>query len=149
MKNKLFNSLVPLNIAVKLKNIGFNKSTMFGFYSGEDDCKLNIYEDVNLDYKLYLNDIELQDYNHKAYEVSVPFWTDVLEWFREENLIGTIEYDDFYFDDKDCYYAYRIKNKLGEIIFYSVNYSTYETYEEAREALIEKLIEIYTNKKDE
>lgn len=149
MKNKLFNSLVPLNIAVKLKNIGFNKSTMFGFYSGEDDCKLNIYEDVNLDYKLYLNDIELQDYNRKAYEVSMPFWSDVLEWFREENLIGIIEYDDFYLDDKDCYYAYRIKNKLGEIIFYSVNYSTYETYEEAREALIEKLIEIYTNKKDE
>lgn len=72
-------------------------------------------------------------------------WEQVFEWFREKGLVGTIEYEDFILDDKTCYYAYRITDKLGDILFYSPNYRTYETYEEAREALAIKLIEFYEN----
>ena len=43
------------------------------------------------------------------------------------------------------FYAYCIINKLGKVLFYSPNYKSYETYEEVREALVNKLIEIYKN----
>ena len=75
----------------------------------------------------------------------VPTFEQVLNWFRNKGLVGTIEYEDFILDDKTCYYAYRITNKSGDILYYSPNYRTFETYEEAREALVNKLIEVYEN----
>ena len=67
---------------------------------------------------------------------SVPTWTEVLEWFRKRNLVGLVTH------------RYRSKNDNGfsfEILDVETEIVVYKTYEEAREALIEKLIEIYTN----
>lgn len=75
----------------------------------------------------------------------VPTFEQVLNWFRNKGFVGTIEYEDFLVDDKTCYYAYRITNTSGDILFYSPNYGTFETYEEAREVLINDLIKFYGN----
>lgn len=129
------NYIVPLKIAKKLREIGFRKKTCF-YYSFEDSALFVVSKPEN--------------YNKKCYEekyVTTSVWEQVLEWFRKKNLIGTIECEDFYPDDKTYYYAYCILNNLGKVLFYSPNYDTYETYEKAREALVNKLIEIYTNER--
>ena len=38
-----------------------------------------------------------------------------------------------------------IRNISGDVLFYSANYKNFEKYEEAREALTNKLIEFYGN----
>ena len=92
MKTKQYPSwLVPLELAKELKEIGFNKTTMFCFISGESDIQLNIYDDVSLNYNLYINDIELINYNTKGFYVSIPTWEQALAWFREKGYYGNIE----------------------------------------------------------
>ena len=54
--------LVPINIAKELKEIGFKEPTMFCFISGESDIQLSIYDDISLNYNLYINDIDLLFY---------------------------------------------------------------------------------------
>jgi len=135
--------LVPLEIAEKLRNINFNEKCYF-------------YYDITLQRVLYPVEEEnrfeerfrfVKDWNGSFKDcISLPTWEQMFEWFREKGLVGTIEYEDFILDDKTCYYAYRITDKSGDILFYSSNYKTYETYEETREALINKLIELYERK---
>lgn len=145
--NNYPNWLVPIDIAKKLKEIGFNTNAVF-FYNEEEKPKvmfgLNTFEEVNGQSDLDIEQLNFfQEADMESYECILPTWEQVLEWFREKNLIVTIECEDFYPDDKTYYYAYCIINKLGKVLFYSPNYKSYETYEEVREALVNKLIEIY------
>lgn len=138
------NWLITKDLAKKLKEIGYKEECLFVFMPKDE--KIGFTTERQRHYN-FINGIDKNICDDNSVFYPAVTWTEVLEWFREENLIGTIEYENFDFDNETCYYGYRVTNKLGEIMFYSVNYSTYETYEEAREALIEKLIEIYTNKK--
>lgn len=155
--NNYLNYLVPVELAEKLKNVGFDKSCLV--YSAKH---IQISKDLFIAFKdkievsttsIHLKYCEQYTNNHFKKELkninvfSIPTWEQVFEWFREKNLIGTIEYEDFYPDDKTYYYAFCILNKSGKVLFYSPNYDSYKTYEEAREALVNKLIEIYTNER--
>lgn len=104
---------------------------------------------VQLEDVVFVKNEHLEDnlgvYKDLMLKTAIPTWEQILEWFRNKSFIGTIEYEDFYSDDNTCYYGYRITNKSGDILFYSPNYRSYETYEEAREALVNKLVEFYEN----
>lgn len=136
------NWLVSVEIAKRLKEIKFDLPSPFvlqyeravilsgyDFYceSGYIDLEINVNED-------------LERVNSKEITI-IPTWEQVIEWFIEKNLIGTIEYRKF--DEKDPYYAYCITNKMTKVLDYSSNTTRYSSYREAREALINKLIEIY------
>ena len=129
--------LVTKDIAKKLKEIGYNEANYFELNEeGKVVIEIDSMEDSYIidvtDLIVYKN-----EYWHNA---SVPTWTEVLEWFRKRNLVGLVTH------------RYRSKNDNGfsfEILDVETEIVVYKTYEEAREALIEKLIEIYTNKKDE
>ena len=132
------NWLVPLDIAKKLKDIGFDLPCAFVLTNKD---RLGFTTNGGSDYHLF-DDLDLHS-NSQGSLVCVPTFEQVLNWFRNKGLVGTIEYEDFIVDDKTCYYVYRITNTSGVILFYSPNYRTFETYEEAREVLIKKLIEVY------
>lgn len=132
------NWLVPLDIAKKLKDIGFDLPCAFVLTNKD---RLGFTTEGESNYHLF-DDLDLNS-NSKVSLVCVPTFEQVLNWFRNKGLVGTIEYDDFIVDDKTCYYAYRITNTSGDILFYSPNYRTFETYEEAREVLINDLIKFY------
>lgn len=127
--------LVTKDIAKKLKEIGYNEANYFELNEeGKVVIEIDSMEDSYIidvtDLIVYKN-----EYWHNA---SVPTWTEVLEWFRKRNLVGLVTH------------RYRNKNDNGfsfEILDVETEIVVYKTYEEAREALIEKLIEIYTNKK--
>lgn len=74
--------------------------------------------------------------------ISLPTWEQVLEWFRNKGFIGTVEYKDFY-SENNYEYAFCIINKLDKKTYHSIGNSITKTYEEAREALVNKLIEVY------
>lgn len=136
MKTKQYPSwLVPLELAKELKEIGFNKTTMFCFISGESDIQLNIYDDVSLNYNLYINDIELINYNTKGFYVSIPTWEQALAWFREKGYYGNIE------ATSKGTSAYIFYPELDNGEFWEFAYE--ETYEKAHELLLLKLIDLY------
>lgn len=135
--------LVPIEIAKKLKEIGFDLPT---------HCTTSIeileskrYKDENKIYsKEYVLKGNLYNANETKEGLSIPTWEQVIEWFIEKNLIGKIEYGKF--DEKYPYYTYFITNKMARVLDYSTDTTRYESYREAREALVNKLIKLYGKK---
>lgn len=127
--------LVTKDIAKKLKEIGYNEECYFEL---NEENKVVIEIDIMEDSSI-IDVTDLIPYKNDYHcTPSVPTWTEVLEWFRKRNLVGLVTH------------RYRSKNDNGfsfEILDIETEIFVYETYEEAREALIEKLIEIYTNEK--
>lgn len=127
--------LVPINIAKELKEIGFKEPTMFCFISGESDIQLSIYDDISLNYNLYINDIELINYNTKGFYVSIPTWEQALAWFRAKGYYGNLEAT----KDGTTAYIFTPEEDYGSC--WKFEYSNH--YEKARETLLLKLIDLY------
>ncbi|MEB3075032.1 hypothetical protein [Capnocytophaga gingivalis] len=141
MKNNNYPSwLVPLDIAIELKEIGFNKKTMFYFFSADTTFKFSISEEIPLDYILPIEDVELDNYNRKGFYASIPTWEQVFEWFREKGLFHSIcIVEDLIEEVKE--FETEIRDNNADIICIIHR----DTYEEAREALVKALIRTYKN----
>ena len=132
-KSNYPNWLVPFKIAKELKNIGFNKKCYFnkdknGVYV---ESIVKACERGELLAQIYTCDIE------SRYYTIIPTWEQVFEWFRDKGLHSHIEYT----CDNDLFKIniVGVLLKAGEIYFAS--------YEQAREALVKKLINIYKKNK--
>ena len=142
MKNNNYpNWLVPLEIAKELKEIGFNKKTMFYFFSADTTFKFSISEDIPLDYILPIGDVELDNYNRKGFYASIPTWEQVFKWFREKGFITNIYYKEDLISEETMFIG-EICNTKADII--SIIHEC-SAYEEAREALVKALIRTYKN----
>lgn len=141
MKNNNYpNWLVPLDIAQELKEIGFNKKTMFYFFSADTTFKFSISEEIHLDYILPIEDVELDNYNRKGFYASIPAWEQVFEWFRDKGLFHSICITEDLIEDVKEFEA-EIRDNNADIIYIIHR----DTYEEAREALVKALIRTYKN----
>lgn len=139
--------LVPLEIAKQLKAIGFDYSCPF-ILSDIDEVIISseeyIDESLNgiIDIEVTI-DNDLNFVNNK-YTLVIPTWTDVFAWFRSKGyhstlhtysvMLGNVEEFRFYYEINSCHDY--IANPKKD----------YDNYEDAREALVIKLIEIYKNK---
>ena len=131
--------LVPIDIAKKLKEIGFNKECNFVLTKSN---KIGFTSKNNSNYH-FIEDLDKYDYNSKEM-VSIPTWTEVLEWFRGKGLFHSIcIVEDLIEKVKD--FETEIRDNNADIICILHQ----ETYEEARKAAINKLIEIYKQKANE
>ena len=142
MKNSNYpNWLVSLEIAKELKEIGFNKKTMFYFFSADTTFKFSISEDIPLDYILPIGDVELDNYNRKGFYASIPTWEQVFEWFREKGYHGIIAVGDESGEVNEYSYCINYLNEVSS----DFEQDSHLTYEEAREALVKALIRTYKN----
>ena len=141
MKNNNYPSwLVSLEIAKELKEIGFNKKTMFYFFSADTTFKFSISEDIPLDYILPIGDVELDNYNRKGFYASIPTWDQVFEWFREKGFESYIRLESHaHFDEGNYYYFEITKSNLRQLDWQG----DFDDYNEAREALVKALIRTY------
>ena len=119
--------LVPLDIAKKLKEIGFNEHCPFSMdnYWSFVDCS----KDGN-------GFFDLEGKNHNIYKdvYSIPTWEQALAWFRAKGYYGNLEAT----SKGTSAYIFTPKLDFGDREF------TYEKhYEKAREALLLKLIDLY------
>lgn len=121
------NWLVPLYIAKELREIGFREKT-FTYFEINTDGEDRYFTPTDINFK------ELQIYNRYRDYVSIPTWEQVFEWFRERGLHSSIRY-------LICpvTYSYHIIDNCN----WNKGCGYRDTYEEAREALVYKLIEIY------
>ena len=129
--NKYLSWLVTKDIAKKLKEIGYNEECYFEL---NEENKVVIEIDTMEDSSI-IDVTDLIPYKNDYYcTPSVPTWTEVLEWFRKRNLVGLVTHR--YRSKNDNGFSFEVLDVENEII-------VYKTYEEAQEALVYKLIEIY------
>ena len=120
--------LVPIDIAKELKEIGFNEPCPFSMdnYWSFVDCS----KDGN-----GLFDLEGKNYNIYKDVYSIPTWEQALAWFRAKDYYGNLEAT----SKGTSAYIFHPELENGE--FWDFAYK--ESYEEAREALLLKLIDLY------
>ena len=136
MNNKLNypNWLVPIEIAEELKAIGFDEPCHFHFlyYHGWEMLK------KRGDEYGFITSNSCRAYvveNHNAIgKLSVPTWEQVFQWFRDKGFMITL----INYEDVSKFSFYNMKIRGG--VYYA---EAFKTYEQAREELVYKLIEIY------
>lgn len=147
--------LVPVEIAKKLREIGFDKECVFvltksnkiGFTTKEDN-QYHLFEEVNLNSNLE-NSL-----------VCIPTWEQVFEWFREKGLHSHIEvlYTNTEYDKKETkilekpitLYCYFTGHSATGTFFFSRRNTTevfhterFKSYEKCRETMVNSLIDKY------
>lgn len=158
MNNKLNypNWLVPLDIAIKLKEIGFNEYCPFFVYPKNDDNEYDdevfisgtvTVEEEWLDEDNYgeviidLSVTECGKFNKFNFQ-TIPTWEQVFEWFREKGYHGVIAVGDESGEVNEYSYCINYLNELQS----DFEQDSHLTYEEAREALVKALIRTYKQK---
>ena len=130
--NNYPNWLVPFKVAEELRDIDFREPTFTYYefdYGSKDGGRYFTPIDINFD--------SLKIYNRYKIYVSIPTWEQVFDWFRNKGLFGYVDMLILIKDKKVWkYYIKDIKNMISE---------PFASYEQTREALVEKLIEIYKN----
>lgn len=113
------NQFVPYELAVKLKELGFYETCFARHRKGKFE-----FQTLGKPYDYNSNPIVDGD-------ISAPLWQQAFDWFREEGVISWI-------DRNDNTFRYNIEFSNGSIL----GLQGFVTYEEARLACLEKLIEL-------
>ena len=115
------NEFVPYDIALAMKELGFDERCLGYYYNYKGDWRLE-YEDAS-------------DYGEYDEIVNAPLYQQAFRWFREKyDLKGYPVYRSL-LDDSEQWWDWLI---IGE----EITYKKYNTYEEAQDACLRKLIEI-------
>ena len=146
MKNNNYpNWLVSLDIAIKLKEIGFDKPSPFVLQYGEVQI-LTCYDFWHagvIDIEVTI-DKDLERVNSDETTV-VPTWEQVFEWFREKGFDSYIGLESHPYPDEGIYYYFEISKpnlyRINQLAFQG----DFDDYNEAREALVKALIQTYKN----
>lgn len=120
---------VPIEIAVKLNEIGFDEPCIFHYY--KDEVLIDLTDYVERQY-IYFEEIEFSNHNNYDNQISAPTWEQAFKWFREKGYYFHINY----FPHSHLPYWFSIEQ-------ITISQESYKTYEECREVLVLKMIEIY------
>lgn len=155
MKNNNYPTwLVPIEIAKKLKEIGFNEPCLVENVEthSEDYNLIGFEEQIPFDVHVMLEEIvfvkneDLKDefgiYKTFVLRTAIPTWEQVFEWFREKGLESYIRLESHaHFDEGNYYYFEITKSNLRQLDWQG----DFDDYNEAREALVKALIQTYKN----
>ena len=119
---------INYDLALKLKELGFDEEC-FAYYNNNH---LGVYQ--NEDY--YLSSDSPPDNRIEA-----PLWQQAFDWIR---INKNIQIHIFIFDNEWYFNGRNIKSDSG---YFDESNNKYPTYEDARLACLEKLIELVENKK--
>ena len=132
--------LVPLEIAKELKEIGFDEPTLFHYYENDFDVTIetnSYYDEGEAQGYLhfYISAFKEENFNRDEKCISIPTWEQALAWFRAKGYYGNLEAA----SKGTSAYIFHPELENGEFW----NFAYKESYEEAREALLLKLIDLY------
>ena len=121
---------VPYELALKLKELGFDERCLAGYYN----------DGKSLWFFRFHKNSEREPTVAKRF-ATAPLWEQALNWFRGKYKFKV----GIGINDKGLYYDYKIVLFNTTDAYYK---DCYNTYEEARLACLEKLIELVELKKD-
>lgn len=129
---------LPFELAVKLKDLGFDEPCLgnyIQYHSYSFECERSgttvcMYEDKPV--KLYIGRYT-NDFGRPESKIcSAPLWQQSFDWFREKYKLLS-------FIDIDVSYRIYSDDKRRDV---DIDSNRFETYQEARKACLEKLIEL-------
>lgn len=123
--------LASVDLAKKLREIGFDSPCAF-VLTNKDELGFTTEGESN--YHLF-DDLDLNS-NLKSSLVCVPTFEQVFEWFREKGFRISLENH----EDSTKFMFYNMKTNEGKHFK-----GEFSSYEKSREALVNKLIEVYEN----
>ena len=124
--------LVSLEVAEKLKEIGLRVSTPdYYVIEGKYSC-------FKTDFDVNFERMWKSNYNTHYNYVAIPNFIQVLTWFRLKGMFSTIDWVG------KNQYVYKIVSLDSE--FDVIKSDSYPVYNFCRDALVDKLIEIYKDK---
>ena len=134
--NNYPNWLVSVGQAKRLKEIGFDVPCQFFL-------PIKMYEDF--DTRELEFDFLRENHNESLDYWSIPSFEQAFEWFRKKGLYSFILFDNTYPSAESEIFSFEIRKINRKLIYSSEDNSTDEfgSYEAAREALINRLIEVY------
>jgi hypothetical protein len=134
---------VTYELALRMKQLGFDEPC-FGYYLEDGEWQPASYS--------YNGTVYPSNKDLLLLWVSAPLFQQAFRWFREKyDLFGKIYIVNFGADEYsfDVYDLYEEKTKYDNFIGAGTSYSgTFDTYEEAEFACLEKLIEIVESKSE-
>lgn len=136
---------VPYGLAVRLKEINFHENCMAYFFKGG---KINNY------FNKYYNNNKLAVIQPFAFHCTAPLWQQAFDWFRKNyNLEVILSPDSINLPEKYLR-EYKIISTDESIVLekvcdqkYWIRKGCFKSYEESRQACLEKLIKIVENEK--
>lgn len=146
MKNNNYPTwLVSLEIAQELKAIGFDEPTLFHYYENDFDVTIetnSYYDEGEAQGYLhfYISAFKEENFNRDKKCISIPTWEQVFAWFREKGYESYIKLESQSYIDEGNYYYFEVTEP--NLIQISCK-GDFDNYEQAREELVYKLIEIY------
>ena len=149
MKNNNYPTwLVPLDIAIKLKEIGFDEPALFHYYENDFDVTIetnSYYDEGEAQGYLhfYISAFKEENFNRDKKCISIPTWEQVFEWFREKGFDSYIGLENLPYPNEGIYYYFEISKPN----LYRINQldcqGEFDDYNEARETLVKDLIQTY------
>lgn len=119
---------IPYNLALKLKEMGFNERCLAGYYN----------DGKNLWFFRFHKNSEREPTVAERF-ATAPLWQQAFDWFREKGI------DSWVSKSFGCYNVNIVKTndeQENEDVSYGLTWKDFKTYEEARKACLEKLIEL-------
>ena len=120
---------VPYELAVKLKELGFDEEC-FGYY--------------RIDEKFVALTNYHENYNDSDSRISAPLWQQAFDWFRDKYRYSSI----IPFNGSDHYYWWITECNSFGLDINSIDTHDFTTYEQARYSCLETLIQLIQNKND-
>lgn len=127
--------IVPLDISKKLKDLGFNEPCIFSYSDGigiTACIRSGSGDEPNF------TDFIIGGNSPGSPLTDLPTYEQVLEWFRKKGLVGWVECQ----CNPEMEYYIRIVNK-GVNFYLKGRRKHYNSYEEARNVLLNELILVY------
>lgn len=152
--NKQF---VPYNIALKLKELGFDDECLGVyklFFNGQKE-----YFDLELNNEFYIKNSLCKEKSKYSLlsecSIAAPLWQQAFDWFREKHglfstiaISGSHDYQIYIHNltDRNKVYFKAFKDGFFTKIINFCYQNKDNIYEQARQACLEKLVEICKNK---
>jgi hypothetical protein len=136
-KNNYPSWLVSVEQAKRLKELGFNEPCIFSYSEGigiTACIRTGSGDEPNF------TDFIIGGNSKGSPLTDLPTYEQVFEWFREKGLVAVIVTNEI-LNEGDPLYFSSVDDLDGD--YYTLD--NYYTYEEAREAVLDKLIELYEN----
>lgn len=141
-------TFVSKDIAIKLRDIGFDEFCLFYYEHNKLAPRFGL-ESRDIKNKSHfrimtINAHKILKLKSNKFDIAAPSYGQIFDWFRRKGLFYNIiiEKD---FIENDIIFSCEIINSKGKII----ELINKKTYEEVEESLLESLIDIYKNGKQE
>ena len=134
--------LVPTELALELREIGFDEFCMFYYEHNKPAPRFGL-ESRDIKNKSHfrimrINAHKILQLKSNKIDIAAPSYEQIFSWFRKKGLFHSIILTQDFIEN-DIFFSCEIRNANTDI----VTMFTIGSYEEAREELLKRLIKIY------